>query len=465
MCVFVGLISFFTVAPCIAQSPLGTVNQCKPSLLDENSSSNSNDFSLQLKSILAEDTHLRSDIVQRFLVKQLSPVDSSRLGMIVSDSEKELVAAKSAVSRVSNRPPLNFSVEILDTQSDPLQSAIDSGEFQNLLHTLSVNNSKRFIFVISQQDALRLLRNLSVHHMKFENILKRPLLALSDFNFALEILTQKKPSILDFFQRSTTPNDSIRFLQLRTHPLAQIAKIPLSIKRNVLWNDRNNGIDDKKMSSQWHNVLLPPVTRGPAYNENMISAFENWILNSPIAEVRHYILRKDGKFKTWFVNFKAYYGDGPNAKSPHWTTMFSDEALKIMYQTRRFSFSPVTLKRLGIEVDPLNEIEVAKGRPMNLNQLEKFQEWVDETPPEILREKIALTNDWFKFWFWNFRTKRSGKPPMPQGGPESTVQTKPQDAIPGWWTHFRVPTLKKIYQTGKIKIPQNVVEELGLDRN
>lgn len=106
-------------------------------------------------------------------------------------------------------------------------------------------------------------------------------------------------------------------------------------------------------------------------------------------------------------------------------------------------------KQLTVQPPKLKPLpESRKPRRVDTQMIEKFADWIRDTPTEELKKTITRTDQWFKTWFSSFRAYHNGLS---------------DTGRPGWWTYFSDEILKKIYETGRIKLPTDFLESHSLN--
>lgn len=182
----------------------------------------------------------------------------------------------------------------------------------------------------------------------------------------------------------------------------------------------------------------------PKVDKIKVNYFAKWVLSTSDHVLREKILRVDNDFKFWFVTFRRTYPDNEDPQKPAWWTYFNDQVLEKIARTRRVYLPESVLAKFQID----EYLPERNGGPrIELDKVYKFQKWVMIMPDDLLKEKILSFETPLKTWFSGFRHTHPG----------SHINGRP-----GWWTYFSNDCLVKMYKTGKLELPQQVLADLGI---
>jgi hypothetical protein len=171
--------------------------------------------------------------------------------------------------------------------------------------------------------------------------------------------------------------------------------------------------------------------------------FEKWLRATSPENVRAEILSRTGAFKAWFADFREYHPGMPFNDRPGWWEYFTLDSLRIIYATQKIDLPDHVLNMLGVPKLPK---QVDKGPRVALHKVREFEKWVLSAEMTELHKYIISQNYLFSGWFPRFMANHPGN-----------------NGKSGWWGHFTIPALQKIYMTGKVMLPDDVIKRLNVD--
>lgn len=305
-----------------------------------------------------------------------------------------------------------------------------------IMSSISKLHQEGHPLLIGTQENFRILINALGHgDRSLQPSSKGLLLALNKF-------TSRVSTLIDFSWEEQAIPQIDRLIHVGLRKWAHMAAIRINVGgRQVLQEKPLPSLTLKKYSA--------------IDDPQRIQDFSDWILATPIDQLENGINNSKNPFGTWFYRFYRMRQDSSGQTKPWWE-YFELAVLQKIYDTQKFYLPPTIVSSLQLKSLARQSAELSAGQntakqPKSSSPhaptLEEFEDWVLSLSPQQL-EKGDLENDpWFRRWFAKFRQKFS----------------REEANAPAWWNQFKnLETLKRIYQTGQVRIPEEIVEGRGL---